>query len=228
LPITQYGLPLGRAISLGIHESQSRLYENNLGRSLAFCQGFYPMIQHYFPEQFKGVDAHSFFKGINKVTPSPIRIESDELHYHFHIMIRYEIEKALIEDSLQVKDIPEVWNSKYKSYLGLDIADDNTGCIQDIHWSHGSIGYFPTYSLGSFYAAQFYTQAQKEISQLDEKIAAGEAEELLTWLRDRVHQHGQKYTADELCKNITGEPLNFSYFMDYAKEKYNQIYTLAT
>ena len=224
LPIEQYGLPLGRAVSLGIHESQSRLYENNLGRSLAFCEGFYPLMQQYFPQQFGHIDTKSFFKGINKVAPSPIRIESDELHYHFHIMIRYEIEKALIEDSLQVKDIPEVWNSKYKSYLGLDITDDNMGCIQDIHWSHGSIGYFPTYSLGSFYAAQFFSQAKKEIENLEQKIANAEVAELLDWLRNKIHQYGQKYTANELCRNITGEPLNFSYFMDYAKEKYSQIY----
>ncbi len=225
LPITQYGMPLGRAISLGIHESQSRLYENNLGRSMAFCKGFYPMIEQYFPEQLKGVDEQAFFKGINKVIPSPIRIESDELHYHFHIMIRYEIEKALIEDSLQVKDIPEIWNNKYKSYLGLDIQDDNTGCLQDIHWSHGSIGYFPTYSLGSFYAAQFYAQAEKEIDGLEDKVASGETSLLLKWLRNQIHEHGQRYTADELCQKITGESLNFSYFMDYAKKKYTLIYS---
>jgi carboxypeptidase Taq len=139
-------------------------------------------------------------------------------------MVRYEIEKALIEGSITVKEIPEVWNQKYKDYLGLDIKSDNQGCLQDIHWAHGSIGYFPTYSLGSFYAAQFFAQAQKDIPGLEEQIQNGDCQILLKWLRENIHQYGRMYSADDLCIKITGESLNFKYFMDYAKKKYQAIY----
>ncbi|HKK74676.1 MAG TPA: carboxypeptidase M32 [Saprospiraceae bacterium] len=226
LPFEQYGLPLGSAVSLGIHESQSRLWENNVGRSRIFWESHLDLLKEYFPQQLEAVDLDPFFKGINKVFPSPIRIESDELHYHFHIMVRYEIEKALIEGSLSVEDIPSVWNEKYKDYLGLDIESDNQGCLQDIHWAHGSIGYFPTYSLGSFYAAQFFAQAEKDLPQLNQQMASGDTRALLKWLRENIHQYGRKYEADDLCERITGEPLNFQYFMDYAKKKYGDIYGL--
>lgn len=226
LPFEQYGMPLGAAVSLGIHESQSRLWENNAGRSRSFWETHLELLKDYFPRQLEQVDLDRFFKGINKVAPSPIRIESDELHYHFHIMVRYEIEKALVEGSLSVKDIPSVWNQKYKDYLGLDITSDNQGCLQDIHWAHGSIGYFPTYSLGSFYAAQFFAQAEADLPELQEQMASGDTSALLQWLRENIHQYGRMYKADELCEKITGEPLNFRYFMDYAKKKYGAIYGL--
>lgn len=219
-----YGLPTGKAVSLGIHESQSRLWENNVGRSLIFWQSHYPKVQASFPEQLKDVSIEQFFKGINKIQPSLVRVESDELHYHFHILIRYEIEKGLIEGSMQVEDLEEIWKEKYKAYLDLDIPDSNQGVLQDIHWAYGSIGYFPTYSLGSFYAAQFFAQAQKDIPNLLAEIEAGSTTNLLNWLRTNIHQHGRMYTADDLCKKITGEPLNFKYFMDYAKEKFSSIY----
>lgn len=226
LPPEQYGMPLGQACSLGIHESQSRLWENQVGRSLPFWKAHYPELQKRFPEQLGEVSLKTFYRGINKIAPSPIRIESDELHYHFHILIRYEIEKGLIEGNIAVKDLPDIWKEKYKAYLGLDIPDDNTGVLQDIHWAHGSLGYFPTYSLGSFYAAQFYVQAQKDIPGLDEQIAQGDNTQLLTWLRKNIHAHGRYYTADELCRKVTGESLNFAYFMDYAAAKYEGIYQL--
>lgn len=226
LPFDQYGLPLGSATSLGIHESQSRLWENNVGRSKEFWNTHLPLAKNYFPEQLQNVDLDTFFKGINKVEPSPIRIESDELHYHFHIMVRYEIEKALLDGSLSVKDIPAVWNEKYKNYLGLTIKSDNQGCLQDIHWAHGSIGYFPTYSLGSFYAAQFFAKAKKDIPNLTSQIEQGDTSALLGWLRENIHQYGRMYNPDELCEKITGESLNFRYFMGYAREKYGEIYGL--
>ena len=226
LPEDQYGLPLGSSTSLGIHESQSRLWENNVGRSRNFWQAQLDLAKQYFPSQLNGINLDQFIAGINKIEPSPIRIESDELHYHFHIMVRYEIEKGLIEGSIKVQDIPDIWNQKYKDYLGLDIKDDNQGCLQDIHWAHGSIGYFPTYSLGSFYAAQFFAQAQKDIPDLDQQIQGGNCLPLLDWLRHNIHQHGRMYSADELCKRITGESLNFKYFMDYARKKYSSIYGL--
>lgn len=224
LPIDQYGLPLGQFVSLGIHESQSRLWENNVGRSLPFWEAHYGLAKEYFPAQLKDTDLQDFYKGINKIQPSPIRVESDELHYHFHILIRFELEKALIEGSLEVDDLEAAWNEKYKHYLGLDINKPSEGVMQDIHWAHGSFGYFPTYSLGSFYAAQFYGQAKKDIPDLVDQIKSGDTSQLLKWLRANIHQHGRMYTANELCERITGERLNFKYFMDYAKEKYSSIY----
>lgn len=224
LPAKQYGLPLGQACSLGIHESQSRLWENQIGRSYLYWQAMYPNLQKLFPEQLGQTDLDAFFKGINKIEPHPIRIESDELHYHFHILIRYELEKGLMEGSLEVADLPQAWNSKYKDYLDVDIKSDNEGCLQDIHWAHGSIGYFPTYSLGSFYAAQFFAQAKKDIPNLEDTLKQGDCKPLLDWLRINIFAHGRYYLADELCEKVTGERLNFRYFMDYAKAKYAQVY----
>jgi len=222
----QYGMPLGEAVSLGIHESQSRLWENNVGRSLAYWKNNFKYAQQYFPEELKNVTPEAFFKGMNRVEPSLIRTNSDELNYHFHIMIRYEIEKAIFEDKLRVDELPEYWNAKYKEYLGIDVPDFAHGILQDVHWSHGSFGYFPTYSLGSFYAAQFFEQAKKEIKGLPEKIEAGDFSELLVWLRKNIHSHGKFYTAAELCRRITGEKLNFNHFMSYARNKFGTIYDL--
>ncbi len=162
----QYGLPCGSACSLGIHESQSRLWENIVGRSLNFWKVNYPKLQSVFPENLSKVSLGDFYKSINVVKPSLIRIEADELTYHFHIMIRYEIEKRLIENSLKVSDVPEAWNEAYKTYLGIDVPTYREGLLQDVHWSHGSFGYFPTYSLGSFYAVQFYDRAEKDVPGL--------------------------------------------------------------
>jgi len=220
----EYGLPLGRAISLGIHESQSRLWENNVGRSLSYWKAHYPALQERFPEQLKSVSLEDFWKGINRIEPNLIRTEADELHYHFHVMIRYEIEKGLVEGSISTKGLDKVWNAKYKEYLGVDVPDANQGILQDIHWAHGSLGYFPTYSLGSFYAAQFYAQAEKDIPDLTAQVEAGDTSKLLAWLREKIHVHGKMYDANELCVRITGEELNFQYFMDYIEGKYGGIY----
>jgi carboxypeptidase Taq len=225
LPNEDYGLPSGKYVSLGIHESQSRLWENNVGRSLGFWKSHYGDLQQLFPGNLKNVNLNDFYKGINKVVPSLIRTESDELHYHFHILIRFEIEKGLIEGSLEVDDLDKIWNEKYKSYLDVDVPDDNNGVLQDIHWAHGSIGYFPTYSLGSFYAAQFFNQALKDVPNLTEQIEHGDTSKLLEWLRENIHQYGMTYNADELCEKVTGEKLNFKYFMNYIKDKYYLIYS---
>lgn len=224
LPLEQYGLPLGEAASYTIHESQSRLWENHVGRSRAFCEGFYPLLQQFFPEQLGDITVDRFFRGINKVEPSLIRTEADELTYHFHIMIRYELEKWLLEGGLSVNDIPAYWNEQYEKYLGLKVPNDAKGCLQDVHWSHGSFGYFPTYSLGSFYAAQFYHAANQDIPDLDGKIQKGSTSALLEWLSKRVHRFGRKYTSEELSKVVSGEPLNIKYFVDYVSAKYKYIY----
>ena len=226
LPTSEYGLPLGSAISLGIHESQSRLWENNVGRSLGYWKANYSELQQVFPKNLNKVSLDKFYKAINRIAPNLIRTEADELHYHFHVLIRFEIEKALMEGTIGVEDLEEVWNAKYKEYMDLEVPDAKQGILQDIHWSHGSIGYFPTYSLGSFYAAQFYQQAEKDIPNLQAAIEAGNNQPLLDWLRTNIHQHGRFYNAKELCTKITGEPLNFKYFMDYAKAKFGGIYGL--
>ncbi|HLO70202.1 MAG TPA: carboxypeptidase M32 [Flavipsychrobacter sp.] len=224
LPIEQYGLPLGAAASLGIHESQSRLWENNVGRGKQFWHHFYPKLQQYFPQQLNDVSVEAFYKGMNKVEPSLIRTEADEVTYHFHVMIRYEIEKGLMNGDLFTEDLPEAWNGLYNKYLGVSAQDDKTGVLQDVHWAHGSFGYFPTYSLGSFYAAQFYQQAVKEMPTLADDIANGRLLGLREWLRGKVHQYGRRYTSEELCKQITGTGLDFKVFMQYAHEKYAGIY----
>jgi len=224
LPSEQYGLPLGEAASLGIHESQSRLWENNVGRSFPFWKHNFKTLKKKFPKQLKGISLNKFYKAINKVEPNLIRTEADELHYHFHVIIRYEIEKELMEGKLAVNDIKKQWNKKYKSYLGVEVPDDARGMLQDIHWSHGSFGYFPTYSIGSLYAAQFYSQAKKEMKDLELQIAKGDSTQLLHWLRNKIHKHGRMYYPEQLCKKITGEGLNSQYFLKYAKEKYGEIY----
>lgn len=224
LPTEQYGLPLGSATSLGIHESQSRLWENNVGMSFAYWKAHFDQLQAAFPAQLSGVTVQSFYKAINQVNPNLIRIEADELHYHLHVLVRYELEKGLIDGSISVHNLNETWNRLYKEYLGVDVPDDKRGVLQDIHWSQGLVGYFPTYSLGSFYAAQFFQQAMKEIPNLLIDIEHSKTASLLVWLREKIHCHGRRYTSEELCQQICGEGLNFNYFMDYAKAKYGEIY----
>lgn len=226
IPVQEYGLPTGSAVSLGIHESQSRLWENHVGRSLQYWKFHYPKLLKVFPEALKEVSLEKFYKGINRVEPNFIRTEADELHYHFHVMIRYELEKVLINNQIEVSELKEAWNQMYKTYMDLNIPGDNKGILQDVHWGHGSFGYFPTYSLGSFYAAQFYDAALKAIPDLGYQLSQGETSELLKWLRDQIHQHGRLYEAEELCERITGEKLNFKYFMHYAEKKYREIYNL--
>lgn len=226
LPTSEYGLPLGAAASLGIHESQSRLWENCVGRSREFWSHFFPALQGYFPQQLADVTATDFFKACNKVEPSFIRTEADEVTYHFHVLIRYELEKALLEGNLQVDGLPSAWNELYRKYLGITPPDAVRGVIQDVHWSHGMFGYFPTYTLGSFYGVQFFAKAKEEISGLQQQIAAGETSQLLAWLREKVHRHGRRFTSEELCTQITGEGLNFSYFKNYIQEKYANVYNI--
>lgn len=222
-----YGLPLGEATSLSIHESQSRLWENNVGRSYAYWKMNYLGLHEYFPKNLLMVTVKDFYKAMNKVQPSAIRTSADELTYHFHVIIRYEIEKELIAGNIQVVDLPKVWNQKYKDYLGVDIKSDQEGVLQDVHWSHGSFGYFPTYSLGSFYAAQFYNKASEDIDDLEYQIGRGNMQPMLDWLKINVHCYGKMYSASELCERITGEKLNFSHFMNYVNKKYSEIYELA-
>lgn len=224
LRIDNYGLPSGEACSYSIHESQSRLWENNIGRSRNFWATYYPQLQKFFPEQFKNILLDDFYQGINKVQPSLIRTEADEITYHFHVYIRYELEKKLIDGSLSAKEIPDYWKEQYKILMEVEVPDDKNGALQDIHWSHGSFGYFPTYSLGSFYASQFFTAAKKELPALEDQVLPGNLTELLGWLRNQIHVKGRTYTSEELCKQVTGKPLQIDDFTDYILHKYKLIY----
>ena len=220
----EYGMPLGEAISLGIHESQSRLWENQVGRSESYWIHHYKELKNIFPQQLKEVSEKQFYHACNKVQPSLIRTNADELTYHFHILIRYELEKALFIGDLKVSELKGAWNDLYQKELGIVVPDDRQGILQDVHWSHGSFGYFPTYSLGSFYAAQFYQTAEKEITDLSHNLKEGKFDTLLDWLRTKIHRHGKFYSAQELCKKISGEELKFDYFLTYAQKKYQGIY----
>ena len=223
LSFEAYGLPLGEAASLAIHESQSRLWENNVGRSMAFWTRYYPDLQKRFPA-LDQTGLPVFYRAINKVSPSLIRTEADEVTYHFHVMIRYELEKKLLTGELRTADVKAAWNELYHTYLGVEVPDDKSGVLQDVHWSHGSFGYFPTYSLGSFYAAQFYAAAERALPGLAEKISSGDLGGLLGWLRENIHCHGRRYYPGELCERVTGEKLRFRYFLDYVRKKYGAIY----
>ncbi len=224
LPTEEYGLPLGESCSLSIHESQSRLWENCVGRGLPFWEHNYELLRSSFPKQLNSINVEQFYKGINKAEPSLIRTEADELTYHFHVMIRYEIEKKLIEGTLSTKDIPALWNELYEKYLGIRVPDDKQGCLQDVHWSHGSFGYFATYSIGSLYAAQLFAKIQNEHTNLPQDIAAGKNQVILHWLQQHIYKYGRYYTSEELCKKATGETLNSQYFIDYVTKKYSDIY----
>lgn len=226
LPESEYGLPSGMAVSLSIHESQSRLWENNVGKSRAFIDAWLPYLKSAFPEQLNNVDEKRFHRGLNLVRPDLIRTNSDEVTYHFHVLLRFEIERGLMDRSIAVKDLEEIWNAKIKEYLGLDVPSAKQGVLQDIHWSHGSIGYFPTYSLGSFYAAQFFHFAQQSGAGTEEQIRTKNYAPLLGWLRENIHSQGQLYYSDDLCKKVTGEPLNYTYFDKYLRNKYGQVYDI--
>lgn len=226
LPREQYGLPLGSDVSLGIHESQSRLWENQVGRSRAFWEHFYPQAQAAFPEALGDVEMSAFYGAVNSVEPSLIRVEADEVTYNLHILIRFELELALIEDRLQVADLPGAWNEKYQHYLGITPPSDADGVLQDVHWGAGLFGYFPTYALGNLYSAQFFRQATQDLGDLDADFRNGDFSALLTWLRENVHRHGRRYTPAELVERITGAPLQHEPLIDHLTQKYGEIYGL--
>jgi carboxypeptidase Taq len=218
--------PLGGAASLGVHESQSRLWENVVGRSRGFWQYWFPRLREVFPARLADQTVESFYRAINKVEPSFIRVEADEVTYSLHVMLRFEIENALVERKLKVADVPEAWNAKMKEYLGIVPPNDAQGCLQDVHWSYGDLGYFATYSLGSMFAVQLYEKAVRDLPAIPEQIARGEFAELLGWLRKNVHTHGRKFTLDELARRVTGEPLQSRSYVAYLKRKFGEIYGL--
>jgi carboxypeptidase Taq len=212
--------------SLGIHESQSRLWENLVGRSRGFWLHHFPRLQATFPDQLAGVDVEAFYRAVNHVEPSLIRVEADEVTYNLHIMLRFELENEMLEGKVKLADLPEAWNAKIKTYLGLTPPNDVLGVLQDIHWSGGMLGYFPTYSLGNLISVQLFDKAQADIPSLHDQIAAGQFDELLGWLRQNVHQHGRKYTPAELVKRVTGDDLTAANYITYIKTKFSDIYGL--
>jgi carboxypeptidase Taq len=218
--------PLASGASLAIHESQSRMWENLVGRSLPFWEHFYPRFRELFPAQLGNVDLMTFYKGINKVQPSLIRVEADEATYNLHIMLRLEIEIALVEGNLQVKDLPEYWNTKMQEYLGLTPPNDAQGVLQDIHWSMGSIGYFSTYALGNLISVQLWEKIHQDIPDLEDQIRRGEFGALLSWLREKVHRYGRKYEPQQLVQRITGSKITPEPYLRYLQQKFGAIYQL--
>jgi carboxypeptidase Taq len=226
LPQAEGGTPLCQSISLGIHESQSRLWENMIGRSRPFWQHYLPQLQAYFPEQLAGVELDSFYAAINQVETSFIRVEADEVTYNLHILLRFELEMDMVEERVQVEDLPAVWNERMEEYLGVCPADDAQGVLQDVHWSFGLLGYFPTYTLGNLYAAQFFARAQEDMPGLMEQVAEGELAPLKRWLNENIHARGRRSTAGELVQEVTGEALSAEYFIDYLEGKFKPLYSL--
>ena len=219
-----FGTPLGTSVSLGIHESQSRLWENQVGRSRAFWEHFYPRAQQVFIDILADVSLDDFYFAVNDVQSSFIRVEADEATYNLHILLRFEIEQALMRDDLQPKDVPTAWNEKFTQYFGISPPNNRLGCLQDIHWSMGGIGYFPTYTLGNLYSAQFMEQAKSDLGDLEDDFRRGKFDRLKGWLNENIHQQGMRYRPRQFCEKVTGKPLTHQPLLRYMKEKYGPLY----
>jgi len=218
--------PLAKGASLAIHESQSRMYENVIGRSMPFWSHYYPRLQEIFSTQLGEVSIDAFYKAINKVEPSLIRVEADEATYNMHIMLRLELEIALVDGSLEVKDLPEAWNAGMQDYLGLTPPDDGLGVLQDVHWSHASIGYFSTYALGNLISAQLWERMLDDVPDVAIQIEQGDFEAITSWMRDKVHCHGAKFQPQELVQRITGSKIDQEPYLRYLTKKYTEIYQI--
>lgn len=219
-----FGQPVAEAISLGIHESQSRLWENLVGRSLAFWKWASKEAGTHLGPALGSASPESIYKAVNIVRPNFIRVESDELTYNLHIMLRFDLERAMIAGELDPKDLPAEWNKRLKNDLGLTVPDDRRGCLQDVHWSMGLVGYFPTYTFGNLYSAQFWEAIKRDIPDRDDQMARGEFAPILNWLRTNIHAHGRRYRASELCEKITGKPLSHDPLMRHLEAKVNAVY----
>lgn len=226
LPVDSFGLGIGQADSLGIHESQSRMWENFVGRSRPFWTYMYPTVQQAFPQALGQTSLDDFFFAINHVRPTFIRVEADEVTYNLHIMLRFEMEQLLIAGDLKPADVPGVWNEKFSQYFGLAVPNDAQGCLQDIHWSAGLLGYFPTYALGNMYSAQFFDAARRDLGDLDGAIAEGRFRPLKDWLNEKIHQHGKRYPAKRLVEIVTGQTLSHEPLMAHLRQKFGELYAL--
>jgi len=217
--------PIAGGASMGVHESQSRLWENAIGRSVAYWKGQFAAVREAFPEQFASVDAATFARALNKVQPSLIRIEADEVTYNLHIIVRYELERALINGHVAIETLPSLWNAKYREYLGVEPATDSEGVLQDIHWSLG-FGYFPSYTLGNLYGAQIFTALRSAYPNFDERLATGDTAFILDWLREKMYTFGAIYQPETLMKRVTGELPDPEYFVRYLTSKFEVVYHL--
>ncbi len=226
LPSEVKGDPVGQSISLGIHESQSRMWENLVGRSRAFWNYYFPKLQMIFPSVVDDLDVEQFYRAINQVVPSFIRVEADEVTYNLHIIVRLELEVALFDNHLSVKELPEAWNEKIEKYFGIVPQMDKYGILQDVHWSLGHFGYFPTYTLGNLYAAQFFTKLCDDMPEVFDRISQGHLIDVKNWLNENIHSYGSRLTAEELVQNVTGRPLSTEDFTNYLKKKFNSLYNL--
>ena len=216
--------PLGHAESLGLHESQSRLWENMVGRGRPFSEVLAPLIAGRLGGSFTDVRPEKLFRAVNRVQPSFIRVEADEATYGLHIVVRFELEQELIEGRVKVNELPEAWNARFKAYLGLDVPDDARGVLQDVHWSMGAIGYFPTYALGNLIAGQLWERAHLDVPDLDDQLRIGELQGLREWLREHVHRHGAKFSMPELLERVVGGPIAVGPFVAYLKRKLGEVY----
>jgi carboxypeptidase Taq len=219
--------PLGHGVSLGVHESQSRLWENMVGRGRPFANVLAPKVSEIFGGDLAQVSPERLFRAVNRIAPSLIRVEADEATYSLHIIIRFELEQALVDGKLSVEELPEAWNAKYKEYLDVDVPSNALGVLQDVHWSGGMIGYFSTYALGNLIGGQLWKQAHSEITDLNDQLGAGELAGLREWLRVNVHQHGAKYLTDDLLHRVVGTGVEVGPFVEYLKAKLSQVYDLA-
>jgi carboxypeptidase Taq len=226
LPDALRRTPIGDPGSLGLHESQSRLWENMVGRGRPFSQVLAPRIAVLAGGELAGIDADTLYRAVNRVKPTFIRVEADEATYALHIILRFELEQALIDGTLAVSDLPEAWNSRFEEYLGIRVTNDADGVLQDVHWSEGLIGYFPTYALGNLIAGQLWERANAEITGLEDQLAAGELAELRAWLGLRVHRYGAKFSTTELLEREVGGPIAVTPFVDYLKAKLGDVYGL--
>jgi carboxypeptidase Taq len=218
------GTPLGRAVSLGIHESQSRMWENFVGRSRPFWIWGHPVLSEVAGSAFDGLTSEDAYEGVNVIEPSFIRVEADEGTYNLHIMVRFELERLLVSGDLEAAEVPHEWNLRYKDYLGVDVPNDAMGCLQDVHWSGGAFGYFPTYTLGNLYAAQLFEKASSDIPGLVESFGEGEFAQLRAWLNENIHTHGSRYSAAELCERVTGKPLEADPLLRHLEGKLRPLY----
>lgn len=225
MPAEWLDTPLGHAVGMAFHESQSRMWENQIGRSRAFWSHWEPRYRHYFTEQLKTVSSDELHLAINRVALTPIRVDADEVTYNLHIILRFEVEKALFRDGLAIRDIPEFWNRRSQEILGFRPKNNREGCLQDVHWSGGAFGYFPSYCLGNMLAAQIWYQLRSEIPDIDEKITRLEFAPILGWLREKVHRHGKRYGTNELIRNISGGELSPEFLVRYLRERYLPLYT---
>lgn len=223
LPAEHFGTPLGGAASLGVHESQSRMWENFVGRSHAFWEHFYPIAQQHFGA-LSDVPLDAFVFAINAVQPSTIRVEADEVTYNLHILLRFELELALLRGELEAVDLPDAWNERFRAYMGFTPPNDAEGVLQDVHWSGGMIGYFPTYTLGNLYAAMFFEAAERDLGDLHAMFRKGEFTPLLEWLRENIHQHGKRYTAKQLVERVTGKAPSAEPLLNYFERKFGALY----